>query len=158
MCEGRTPIAICACGASFAGCDTIEALLHITQDSGLSHEWVFLDTGVWQSGRLIDPPNPNPANYKEYLQVKYSRAKTIAKSILFAVVFLSSIAASSSTAGAHNAYHGHDAEISNAYSGRNHTLDGCRYGWYMLVDRSLYTIPERLPPPKFPFWITIPLR
>lgn len=64
---------MCACGQSFAACDTVEALLHITTKSGDSHHWVYINTGVFEAGRLIDPPNLNPTGISAYMFAKYAR-------------------------------------------------------------------------------------
>lgn len=89
MCQGQPSIAMCACGAHFAACDTVEALMHITADSSNVHYWTYIDTGVWTAGRLIDPPHPNPPNFKEYLSLKRRGGKVMVVAILTAV-FLSS--------------------------------------------------------------------
>jgi hypothetical protein len=44
-------IAICACGAYFKNCDYLNAMLHITCDSGPSHKWVYLISNSFVAGR-----------------------------------------------------------------------------------------------------------
>jgi hypothetical protein len=73
MCKRQTSIAVCACGANFAACDTVEALCHITSQSSGAHHWLMLETNPFTAGRLLNPPNSNPKDYKEYLLQKYQR-------------------------------------------------------------------------------------
>lgn len=70
MCKNQPPIAICACGAQFAACDNVEALCHITSASGRAHHWIYIYTGVYQAGTIINPSSPNPTNFKVYLAAK----------------------------------------------------------------------------------------
>jgi hypothetical protein len=70
MCQDRQAIAICACGAKFAGCDTVEALCHITARSSRAHHWIYIYTGVFEAGRVLNPSAPNPTDYREYLRIK----------------------------------------------------------------------------------------
>lgn len=71
--SNKPAIAICACGAKFQACDTVEALLHITGKSGESHHWAYIYTGVFEAGRLLISPYENPADYKAYLKAKNLR-------------------------------------------------------------------------------------
>lgn len=140
MCKGAgyPTIAMCACGASFASCDTVEALCHITQNSSNCHSWVFINTGVWTAGRIIDPKRSNPTDYKKYLLWKYRMAREALKALAIIVVFLSSIAPT--TVGATRIY-GHRADIASPYVGHNHLLECCRGGWFIYLGGFLYTVP-----------------
>ena len=77
MCKDRPAIAICACGAKFAGCDTVEALCHITTNSGNAHRWIYIYTGVFEAGRILEEGKENPANFAEYLNLKYKDRKVM---------------------------------------------------------------------------------
>lgn len=44
-------IAGCACGAYFRTCDYLDAMLHITPNSSLSHKWVYLKSNSFVAGR-----------------------------------------------------------------------------------------------------------
>lgn len=44
-------IAGCACGAYFHSCDYLDAMLHITPHSSLSHKWVYLRGNSFVAGR-----------------------------------------------------------------------------------------------------------
>lgn len=53
MCQNTNlpVIAACACGAHFRSCDVINALLHITPNSSLSHKWVYIKGNSYVAGR-----------------------------------------------------------------------------------------------------------
>lgn len=68
MCKGRPIIARCACGASFAECDFVEAMLHITPNSSKSHKWEFIEHRIFRAGRYI--PGLVAYDHKEYLRKK----------------------------------------------------------------------------------------
>lgn len=63
----------CACGATFTSCDNVEALLHITSYSSHSHHWVYINTGVYEVGVLLDPYKDNPQNYHTYMRKRHGR-------------------------------------------------------------------------------------
>ncbi len=140
MCKGQPSIAICECGASFAACDTVEALLHITQASGNSHSWVFIDTGVWTAGRRLDPAKENPANFKEYLMLKYKIGKKAGKAMVFIAVFLSSIVPQHARASYEQPSHRTNTHQSVR---SNHLLDWYNSSWYRYLD--YYVLPYDWP-------------